>query len=130
MSAQFNYVATCLFGLERLVGEEIDALGYERTETIDGRVFFKGSADAVARCNINFRFAERVFIELASFKAETFTQLFDNTAKIPWELIIGKNDAFPVKGHSIKSKLFSVPDCQSIIKKAVVKRLSEKYKIL
>ncbi len=127
MSAQFNYVATCLFGLERLVGEEIDALGYKRTETIDGRVYFSGTPDAVARCNINFRTAERVFIELASFKAETFTQLFDNVAKIPWELIIGKDDAFPVKGHSIKSTLHSVPDCQSIIKKAVVKRLSQKY---
>lgn len=129
MSAQFNYVATCLFGLEKLVGEEIDELGYTRRETIDGRVYFSGNADAVARCNINFRTAERLFIELASFKAETFTQLFDNVAKIPWELIIGKDDAFPVKGHSIKSKLYSVPDCQSIIKKAVVKRLSEKYNV-
>ncbi len=127
MSAEFNYVATCLFGLERLVGEEIDALGYTRRDTIDGRVYFKGAPDAVARCNINFRTAERMFIELASFNAESFTQLFDNVVKIPWELIIGKDDAFPVKGHSIKSKLYSIPDCQSIIKKAVVKRLSEKY---
>lgn len=127
MSSEFNYAATCLFGLERLVGEEIDALGYTRRETIDGRVYFSGTADAVARCNINFRTAERLFIELASFKAETFTQLFDNTAKIPWELIIGREDAFPVKGHSIKSTLHSVPDCQSIIKKAIVKRLSSKY---
>jgi len=127
--ANFNYVATCLFGLERLVGEEIDELGYERVDTIDGRVYFKGSADAVARCNINFRCAERLFIELASFKAETFTELFDNVKRIPWEMIVGKDDAFPVKGHSIKSKLFSIPDCQSIIKKAVVQRLSEKYGI-
>ena len=129
MSAQFNYVATCLFGLEKLVGEEIDELGYSRRETIDGRVYFSGLPDAVARCNINFRTAERLFIELASFNAESFTQLFDNVAKIPWELIIGKDDAFPVKGHSIKSKLHSIPDCQSIIKKAVVKRLSEKYNV-
>lgn len=127
--ANFNYVATCLFGLERLVGEEIDELGYERVDTIDGRVYFKGSADAVARCNINFRCAERLFIELASFKAETFNELFDNVKRIPWEMIVGKDDAFPVKGHSIKSKLYSIPDCQSIIKKAVVNRLSEKYGI-
>ncbi len=127
--ANFNYVATCLFGLERLVGEEIDELGYERVDTIDGRVYFKGGADAVARCNINFRCAERLFIELASFKAETFTELFDNVKRIPWEMIVGKDDAFPVKGHSIKSKLFSIPDCQSIIKKAIVNRLSEKYGI-
>lgn len=127
MSAEFNYVATCLLGLERLVGEEIDELGYTRRETIDGRVYFSGGAEAVARCNINFRTAERLYIELASFKAESFTQLFDNTAKIPWELIIGKDDAFPVNGHCVKSKLHSVPDCQSIVKKAIVKRLSEKY---
>lgn len=125
--ANFNYVATCLFGLERLVGEEIDELGYERVDTIDGRVYFNGSADAVARCNINFRCAERLYIELASFNAVTFTELFDNVKRIPWEMIVGKDDAFPVKGHSIKSKLFSIPDCQSIIKKAVVNRLSEKY---
>lgn len=127
MSAEFNYVATCLFGLERLVGEEIDALGYTRRETIDGRVYFRGGPDAVARCNINFRYAERLYIELASFNAESFTGLFDNVIQIPWELIIGNDDAFPVKGHSVKSKLYSVPDCQSIIKKAVVKRLSQKY---
>ncbi len=125
--ANFRYVATCLFGLERLVGEEIEELGYKRIDTIDGRVYFEGTADAVARCNINFRCAERLYIELASFKAESFTELFDNVKRIPWELIIGKEDAFPVKGHSIKSKLYSVPDCQSIIKKAVVQRLSEKY---
>ncbi len=127
--AIFNYVATCLFGLERLVGEEIDSLGYERIDTIDGRVYFRGGETAVARCNINFRYAERMFIELACFNATTFTQLFDGVKRIPWELIVGKDDAFPVKGHSIKSQLHSVPDCQSIIKKAVVQRLSEKYNI-
>lgn len=127
--AQFNYVATCLFGLERLVGEEIDELGYERTNTIDGRVYFRGSEDAVARCNINLRCAERLYIELARFNAQSFTELFDNVKKIPWELVIGKDDAFPVSGHSVKSKLYSVPDCQSIIKKAVVSRLSEKYSV-
>ena len=125
--ANFNYIATCLFGLERLVGEEIDELGYERIDTIDGRVYFRGDASAAARCNINFRCAERLYIELASFNAVTFTELFDNVKRIPWEMIVGKDDAFPVKGHSIKSKLFSIPDCQSIIKKAVVQRLSEKY---
>ena len=129
MASTFNFAATCLFGLERLVGEEIDELGYERTETIDGRVYFKGPADAVARCNINLRCAERLFMVLGTFNAETFTELFDGVSKIPWELIVGKDDAFPVKGHSIKSKLHSIPDCQSIVKKAVVKRLSEKYSV-
>ncbi len=128
MSAELNYVATCLFGLERLVGEEIDELGYTRRDTIDGRVYFKGGVDAIPRTNINLRTAERVFIELYSFTARTFTELFDNTKKVPWEKIIGQNDAFPVKGHSIKSTLYSVPDCQSIVKKAVVERLKEHYK--
>ncbi len=127
MSVNFNFVATCLFGLERLVGEEIDAIGCVRRKTIDGRVYFTGTAEAFASANINLRCAERVFLEIASFKAESFTELFDAVCAIPWETIIGKKDAFPVKGHSIKSKLFSIPDCQSIIKKAIVKRLSSKY---
>ncbi len=127
MSNELNYVATCLFGLERLVGEEIDALGYTRRDTIDGRVYFKGDLSAVPRTNINLRTAERVFIELCSYQARTFTELFEGAKKVPWEKLIGENDAFPVKGHSIKSTLFSVPDCQSIIKKAVVERLKSKY---
>jgi len=120
-------VATCLFGLEKLVGEEIDALGYTRRETIDGRVYFEGGPDAIARSNIWLRTAERVLIEMASFEAKTFTQLFDGVKKIPWERFIGKNDAFPVKGHSIKSDLHSIPDCQKMVKKAMVERLKETY---
>ncbi len=124
-----EYVATCLFGLEALLGEEIEALGYTRTETIDGRVTFRGDPAAVARCNINLRFAERLYIKLGSFKAQTFAELFDGTNALPWENWIGKDDAFPVKGHSIKSQLTSIPDCQSIVKKAVVNRLSDEYGI-
>ena len=120
---KFQLVATCLFGLEHLLGEEIDALGYERISTIDGRVTFLGDAEAVALSNIFLRFAERVYIKLGSFTAETFTELFDGVFSLPWENFIGKDDAFPVKGHSIKSKLFSLPDCQAIVKKAIVKRV-------
>ncbi len=127
MNETLKYCATCLFGLERLVGEEIDELGYKRTETIDGRVYFEGDVSAAARCNLWLRCAERVFICLGAFNAATFTELFDGTAALPWEDFIGVEDAFPVTGHSIKSKLFSVPDCQAICKKAIVKRLSEKY---
>ena len=126
---RFQLVATCLFGLEHLLGEEIDALGYERVSTIDGRVTFIGDEQAVALSNIFLRYAERVYIKLGSFRAESFTELFDGTFALPWENFIGKLDAFPVKGHSIKSKLFSIPDCQAIVKKAIVKRLSEKYGI-
>ncbi len=122
-------VATCLFGLEGLLGEEIDNLGYKRIETIDGRITFEAPAEAIAVCNIRLRTAERVFIKLGSFKALTFEQLFESTKALPWNDYIGREDMFPVKGHSIRSKLFSIPDCQKIIKKAVVTSLSNKYGI-
>lgn len=128
MTQKYKFVATCLFGLEKFVGEEIDAIGGMRTETIDGRVYFTGDESVLAKANIHLRTAERVYIELARFKAETFTELFDGTKAIQWEYFIGKKDAFPVKGHSIKSKLFSIPDCQSIVKKAVVERLKSSYR--
>ena len=126
---KLQLVATCLFGLERLLGEEIDALGYERISTIDGRVTFLADEQGVALANVFLRYAERVFIKLGSFRAETFTDLFDGTYSLPWGDFIGKLDAFPVKGHSIKSSLFSIPDCQAIVKKAIVKKLSDKYGI-
>ena len=120
-------VATCLFGLEKLLGNEIDALGLRRLDTMDGRVTFEGEAADIARANIELRLAERIYILLGSFPATSFTELFDGTKALPFEDWIGKYDQFPVKGHAIKSKLFSVPDCQSIVKKAVVERLSSHY---
>ena len=122
-----RFVTTCLFGLERLAGEDIDSLGYKRTETSDGRVEFEAPEEAIARCNVNFRYSERLLIKLGSFGAETFDALFENTKSLPWSDYIGKDDSFPVKGHSIRSKLFSVPDCQSIIKKAVSVNLGKAY---
>ena len=116
---KIQLVATCLFGLESLLGEEIDALGYRRIDTMDGRVTFEGDLGAVARANVNLRFAERVFIKLGDFRAESFDDLFEGTKALPWHEWIGKSDVFPVRGHSIKSTLFSVPDCQKIIKKAI-----------
>lgn len=126
---KLELVATCLFGLEKMLGEEIDALGLRRLETMDGRVIFEGDAIDVARCNIGLRCAEHVFVRLGCFPATTYTELFDGVKALPWEEWIGKYDAFPVKGHCIKSKLYSIPDCQSIIKKAVVERLSSHYGI-
>ena len=126
---KLTLVATCLFGLEKQLGEEIDALGLKRLETMDGRVTFLGEACDIPRANIRLRCAERVFIRLGAFPATTFTELFDGTRALPWEEWIGRTDAFPVKGHSIRSQLTSIPDCQSIIKKAVVERLHEKYGI-
>lgn len=122
-------VATCLFGLEKQLGEEIDALGLKRVQTIDGRVIFEGNETDIARANINLRCAERVFIKLGDFHAPTFAQLFDGVFSLPWEDYIGSKDSFPVSGHSIKSTLTSIPDCQSIVKKAIVNRLSGKYGI-
>lgn len=127
---KLELVATCLFGLEHMLGEEIETLGYERTNTIDGRVSFLADEEGVALSNVFLRFAERVFIKLGSFRAESFDELFEGTRALPWQAFIGKNDAFPVKGHSIKSKLFSVPDCQAIVKRAIVASLSERYGIL
>ena len=126
---KLQLVATCLFGLEHLLGQEIEALGYERISTIDGRVTFLGDEEAVALSNIFLRYAERVFIKVGSFRAETFDQLFEGTKALPWPDFIGKNDMFPVKGHSIKSKLFSIPDCQAIVKRAVVASMTERYGI-
>ena len=123
------YTATCLFGLEHLLGEEIDALGYNRIETMDGRVTFLGDEETVALANIFLRYAERVYINLGKVGATTFDQLFEGVRALPWERWIGKTDAFPVKGHSIRSILTSLPALQSIIKKAVVTRLSEIYGI-
>lgn len=126
---KFQLVATCLFGLEHLLGEEIEALGYERVSTIDGRITFWGDPQAVALSNIFLRYAERVYIKLGSFRAESFDELFEGTRALPWSDFIGRDDAFPVKGHSIKSALFSIPDCQAIVKKAIVRSLSERYGI-
>ncbi|MBQ8511841.1 MAG: class I SAM-dependent RNA methyltransferase [Clostridia bacterium] len=122
-----NYTATCLFGLEGLLGEEIEALGYKRIDNMDGRITFEGDENAAAVCNINLRFAERLYLNLGMFEANTFTELFDGTKALPWEDFIGRNDEFPVSGHAIKSKLFSVPDCQKIVKKAVSVRLGQAY---
>jgi putative N6-adenine-specific DNA methylase len=112
-----------------MLGEEIDALGYERVSTIDGRVTFFGDCEAVALSNIFLRYAERVYIKLGEFRATSFEALFEGTKALPFHEFIGKLDAFPVKGHSIKSKLYSIPDCQSIIKKAAVDEMASHYGI-
>jgi len=122
-----TYTATCLFGLESLLGEEIDALGYKRKETIDGRVTFFGPPDAVCRFNVFSRFAERLYINLGEFPAPTFDALFEGTKALPWSDVIGRDDQFPVKGHSVKSALTSIPDCQKIVKKAVAESLKKKW---
>lgn len=126
---KLTLVATCMFGLEKILGEEIDALGLTRLDTMDGRVTFAGTEADIPRANIALRCAERVFVHLGAFPARSFAELFDGVRGLPWEDWVGRTDAFPVKGHSIKSGLTSVPDCQSIVKKAIVERLKDKYGI-
>ncbi|GEO25467.1 RNA methyltransferase [Alicyclobacillus acidoterrestris] len=122
----WNLVATCAFGLEALTARELQNLGYE-TKSENGFVRFTGDDSAIARSNLWLRTAERVFIELASFEAKTFEDLFQGVKNIPWENILPKNAEFPVVGKSVKSILHSVPACQSITKKAVVERLKQAY---
>ena len=126
---KLQLVATCLFGLERLLGEEIDALGLSRIETMDGRVIFEGEEKDIPRANIALRCAERVFVLMGRFHAENFDQLYEGTRALPWGDWIGKTDAFPISGHSIKSKLTSIPACQKIVNRAVADALSAKYGI-
>ena len=123
----YKLCAPCLFGLESVLSGELKRLGFEDISVTDGRVEFTADVEGIARANLNLRTAERVLIVLESFRAVTFQQLIDGAEKIPFEEYIGKKDAFPVKGWSLNSQLHSVPDCQSIIKKAAVKRLSRKY---
>lgn len=120
-------LAPCLFGLESVLASEIKRIGGENIVTNDGRVSFSGDLALLCRANIALRTAERVCIVLGQFEAKSFTELFDNVEKLKFEEFIGKTDAFPVKGWSLKSTLHSIPDCQSIIKKAAVKRLEKIY---
>ena len=126
---KLNLVAPCLFGMESVAADEFRRMGFEDIITENGRVLLSGSPEMLARANICSRFAERILINVGMFNAVTFTELFDGVKALPWENFIGKDDAFPVNGWSINSQLFSIPDCQSIIKKAIVERLKLKYHI-
>lgn len=122
-----NFVIPCLLGLEKLIADELKALDAENVVSENGRVLFSGDENLLARANICSRYAERIQILVGSFEAKSFEELFQGTKALPWEQWIAIDDAFPVKGYSLNSTLFSVSDCQSIIKKAVVERLKTKY---
>ena len=127
---KLEFIAPCHFGLEAVLKREIQDLGYEISAVEDGRVSFYGDINAVCRANIFLRTAERVLLKAGQFKAVTFEELFEKTKEIPWEKYIPKNGKFWVaKAASVKSKLFSPSDIQSIMKKAMVKRLQEKYHV-
>jgi len=125
--SQFTLIATAAFGLESLVADELRALGYTDLKVENGKVFFPGDARAICRTNLWLRQAERVFVQIGQFTACTFDELFEQTKALPWEEWLPVDACFPVQGKSVKSTLFSVSDCQAIVKKAIVERLKIKY---
>lgn len=128
MSTLYTLVAPCFFGTESTLHFEIKRLGAQNIQVTDGRIAFQGGAELIAAANLNLRTAERVLLQLATYRALTFDELFDGCYAIPWEELLPADAAFPVKGSSLSSQLSSVPACQSIIKKAIVKRLLAGHK--
>ncbi|MBN2401261.1 MAG: class I SAM-dependent RNA methyltransferase [Spirochaetes bacterium] len=124
---RYNLIATCAFGLESVVASELRELGYRDLKTEDGKVMFTGDDLDIARCNLWLRCADRLLIKMAEFKATDFEELFQGALAVKWEKLIPENGVMHVTGKSIRSKLYSVPDCQSIVKKAVVEAMKRKY---
>ncbi|OEL00380.1 THUMP domain-containing class I SAM-dependent RNA methyltransferase [Staphylococcus saprophyticus] len=122
----YQLLAVCPMGLEAVVAKEIQELGYDTTVE-NGRIFFEGDETAIVKCNLWLRTADRIKIVVGQFKATTFDELFEKTKALPWETLIEQDGNFPVQGRSVKSTLFSVPDCQAIVKKAIVERLRRAY---
>lgn len=127
---RYELIAPCHFGLEAVLKREITDLGYDVTRVEDGRITFAGDGEAVCRANIFLRSAERILIKVGSFRAESFEELFQGIKGLPWEEYIPADGKFWVtKAASVKSRLFSPSDIQSVVKKAMVERLKEVYHI-
>ena len=130
MEKKYELIAPCHFGLESVLKREVQDLGYEISQVEDGKVTFFGDEEAIARANIFLRTTERVLLKVGKIKAETFDELFEKTKALPWEAFIPVNGKFWVaKANSVKSKLFSPSDIQSIMKKAIVERLKQVYHV-
>lgn len=125
--AKLELIATSTFGLESLVAQELRDLGYTQLQVDNGKVAFSADELGICRANLWLRTAERVLIKVGEFQALTFEELFQQTKALPWEEWLPKNACFPVQGKSVKSQLFSVSDCQAIVKKAIVERLKDIY---
>lgn len=125
--SKYQLIATAAMGLEAIVAKEVRALGYE-CEVDNGRINFRGDELAIVRSNLWLRTADRIKLVVGEFKATAFDELFERTKALPWEQFLPENAEFPVSGKSVKSKLFSVSDCQAIVKKAIVERLRKHYK--
>ncbi len=124
---RYTLIATSSFGLESVVAQELKEMGYAYLRVENGKVEFSGDERDIARCNLNLRCAERLLLKMAEFPATDFEDLYQGTRKVQWEKMIPLDGKMHVTGKSIKSKLFSVPDCQSIVKKAVVEAMKRKY---
>ena len=126
--SKIEFIASTLFGVEAITAREVKELGYKDVTVENGKVTFVGDEMALCRSNLWIRTAERIYVKIGEFTATTFEELFEGTKALHWEDWIPEDGRFPVEGYSIKSKLFSVSDCQAIVKKAVVERLKKKYK--
>lgn len=121
--AKYTLIATAAMGIEALVAREIKSLGFEDVVVENGRVLFKADEAGIVKANLWLRTADRVKLRVGEFKATSFDELFEKTKALPWHMFIPRNGQFPVSGKSHKSKLFSVSDCQAIVKKAIVDKL-------
>lgn len=126
--SRIELIATSTFGLEAVVAREVRELGYQEVSVENGKVTFTADLMAICRCNLWIRSADRVLIKMGEFRAQTFEELFQQTRDLPWPDWIPVDAAFPVDGKSINSKLFSVPDCQAIVKKAIVEKMKDTYR--
>lgn len=126
---KINLIATTTFGLEAVVKRELISLGFDDIKASDGKVEFTGDESTIVKANMWLRCAGRVWIKMGEFKAVTFDELFEKTKALPWGDWIPVDGKFTVVGKSVKSTLFSVSDCQAIVKKAVVEKLKQKYKV-
>ena len=126
---EYTFCVPCLFGLEGLVADELRRLQFAGVQAENGKVYFTGGADALAKANLCLRMGERVLLRLGRFEAKSFEALFQGVRALPLEEFIPKDGRFPVKGHCLNSQLHSVPDCQAIVKKAAVERLGSRYKL-
>jgi putative N6-adenine-specific DNA methylase len=124
---QIELIATATFGLEAMVAREVKSLGYGEAKTENARVTFQADLSAIPRSNLWLRSADRILVKVGEFEALTYDQLFEGTKALPWDEWLGIDACFPVEGKSVRSKLFSVPDCQAIVKKAIVEKLKQRY---
>ncbi len=126
--SNIELIATSTFGLEAIVAEEVKALGYSNVKVENGKVTFSADEKAICRANLWLRTADRIRLKVGEFKAVTFDQLFEKAKALPWPDLLPEDAEFPVDGKSVQSTLFSISDCQAIVKKAVVESLKKSYR--